>query len=166
MRGFSPNQSSMIERWCSSCCRLRCAAIVHEGSRLLVIASAQRQTVYEPKYTRFPLMITTSALVLFGLMSLNTYSIGHISFSETRAYMLLVMGAPHWHPSIYAKCCRWMTNTAQPGHRGRKSCGVRRITLVGAQPDHGGYRIQICPIPVSAHWLTASLRRGGARSAR
>ena len=38
-------------------------------------------------------MIATSTVVMFGLMSLNTYEIDHVFFSETRAYMALVMGA-------------------------------------------------------------------------
>jgi uncharacterized protein (DUF305 family) len=38
-------------------------------------------------------MIITSTIVMFGLMYLNTYELDHIYFSETRAYMALVMGA-------------------------------------------------------------------------
>lgn len=38
-------------------------------------------------------MIVTSTLVMFGLMYLNTYQLDHVYFSETRAYMALVMGA-------------------------------------------------------------------------
>jgi FlaA1/EpsC-like NDP-sugar epimerase len=44
-------------------------------------------------YSRFLAMITTSTLVMFGLMYLNTYQIDHLFFSETRAYMALIMGA-------------------------------------------------------------------------
>lgn len=44
-------------------------------------------------YARFGVMIATSTLVMFGLMYLNTYALDHIFFSETRAYMALVMGA-------------------------------------------------------------------------
>ena len=44
-------------------------------------------------YTRFLLMIATSTLVMYALMYLNTYAIGHVFFSETRAYMALYMGA-------------------------------------------------------------------------
>ena len=44
-------------------------------------------------YPRFFAMIATSTLVMFGLMYLNTYAIDHVFFSETRAYMALVMGA-------------------------------------------------------------------------
>ncbi len=44
-------------------------------------------------YSRFALMILTSTLVMFGLMYLNTYQTSHAWFSETRAYMAVVMGA-------------------------------------------------------------------------
>ena len=45
------------------------------------------------KYTRFAAMISTSTIVMFVLMYLNTYSVDHIYWSETRAYMALVMSA-------------------------------------------------------------------------
>jgi len=44
-------------------------------------------------YRKFLLMIATSTVIMFGLMYLNTYEIDHIFFSETRAYMALLMGA-------------------------------------------------------------------------
>ena len=44
-------------------------------------------------YARFGVMIATSTLVMFGLMYLNTYALDHIFFSETRAYMAVLMGA-------------------------------------------------------------------------
>ena len=44
-------------------------------------------------YARFAAMIATSTLVMFGLMYLNTYALDHVAFSETRAFMALVMGA-------------------------------------------------------------------------
>lgn len=44
-------------------------------------------------YGRFFAMIATSTVVMFGLMYLNTYLVGHAFWSETRAYMALVMGA-------------------------------------------------------------------------
>lgn len=44
-------------------------------------------------YGRFAAMIATSTLVMYGLMYLNTYALDHVTFSETRAYMALVMGA-------------------------------------------------------------------------
>lgn len=45
------------------------------------------------KYAKFGLMVLTSTIVMFGLMYLNTYQLDHVYFSETRAYMTLVMGA-------------------------------------------------------------------------
>ncbi len=45
------------------------------------------------KYTKFSIMIATSTLVMFILMYLNTFQMDHVFFSETRAYMALVMGA-------------------------------------------------------------------------
>ena len=45
------------------------------------------------KYTRFIVMILTSTLVMFGLMYLNTYTIDHVYFSETRTWMAIYMGA-------------------------------------------------------------------------
>ena len=51
-----------------------------------------RRPVMNP-YLRFGLMIATSTAVMFGLMYLNTYALGHVFFSETRAYMALLMGA-------------------------------------------------------------------------
>jgi len=44
-------------------------------------------------YGRFGAMIATSTLVMFGLMYLNTYALDHVFFSETRAYMAVLMGA-------------------------------------------------------------------------
>jgi len=44
-------------------------------------------------YPKFAAMIATSTVVMFGLMYLNTYALDHIFFSETRAYMALIMGA-------------------------------------------------------------------------
>jgi drug/metabolite transporter (DMT)-like permease len=44
-------------------------------------------------YRRFAWMILCSTLVMFGLMYLNTYELGHVRFSQTRAWMAVVMGA-------------------------------------------------------------------------
>lgn len=44
-------------------------------------------------YARFGAMIATSTITMLALMYLNTYQLDHVSFSETRAYMALVMGA-------------------------------------------------------------------------
>lgn len=45
------------------------------------------------KYVKFGAMIATSTVLMFGLMYLHTYQLDHVFFSETRAYMALIMGA-------------------------------------------------------------------------
>lgn len=47
----------------------------------------------EMSYWRFAAMIATSTIVMYGLMYLNTYALEHVFWSETRAWMALVMGA-------------------------------------------------------------------------
>lgn len=47
----------------------------------------------EMSYWRFAAMIATSTIVMYGLMYLNTYAVEHVFWSETRAWMALVMGA-------------------------------------------------------------------------
>lgn len=44
-------------------------------------------------YIRFAAMIATSMVVMFGLMYLNTYEFAHVRWSETRFYMMFIMGA-------------------------------------------------------------------------
>lgn len=44
-------------------------------------------------YWRFAAMITTSTVIMFGLMYLNTYALEHVQWSETRFWMALLMGA-------------------------------------------------------------------------
>lgn len=44
-------------------------------------------------YGKFGAMIGVSTIVMFGLMYLNTYALDHVFFSQTRAWMALVMGA-------------------------------------------------------------------------
>ncbi|TYR74590.1 DUF305 domain-containing protein [Rossellomorea vietnamensis] len=44
-------------------------------------------------YVRFGAMVLTSTIVMFLFKYLSTYKIDHIFFSETRAYMALLMGA-------------------------------------------------------------------------
>lgn len=43
-------------------------------------------------YWRFLLMIAVSTVVMFGLMYLNTWSIDHTFYSQTRTWMAFVMG--------------------------------------------------------------------------
>lgn len=38
-------------------------------------------------------MVLTSTVLMYVLMYLNTFQLAHVRFSETRAYMALVMGA-------------------------------------------------------------------------
>jgi hypothetical protein len=45
------------------------------------------------RYGVFAAMIATATFVMFGLMYLNTYDRSHLFFSETRAYMAVLMGA-------------------------------------------------------------------------
>lgn len=47
----------------------------------------------KPSYWRFAAMIATSMVVMFVLMYLNSYEIGHARWSETRFYMTFIMGA-------------------------------------------------------------------------
>lgn len=56
-------------------------------------ASHQGHTMPTMKYTTFAQMILVGTIIMFGLMYLNTYSVDHIFFSETRAFMVLIMGA-------------------------------------------------------------------------
>jgi uncharacterized protein (DUF305 family) len=44
-------------------------------------------------YARFAAMIVTATVVMFGLMYLNSYAPDHVWFSQTRAWMAVVMGA-------------------------------------------------------------------------
>ncbi len=44
-------------------------------------------------YTRFGVMIAASTAIMLVLMYLNTYQWDHVAWSETRAYMALLMGA-------------------------------------------------------------------------
>ena len=44
-------------------------------------------------YMRFAAMIATSTVIMLLLMYLNTYALDHVFYSETRAWMALLMGA-------------------------------------------------------------------------
>ena len=47
----------------------------------------------QTSYWRFGAMIATSTVVMFGLMYLNSYSLDHVLWSQTRAWMAVLMGA-------------------------------------------------------------------------
>lgn len=44
-------------------------------------------------YYRFFGMIFTSTAIMYGLMYLNSYALDHVTWSETRGYMAIYMGA-------------------------------------------------------------------------
>lgn len=75
-------------------CEPFCAA-----AHWLGMAAAREQRMHEGKtggggmYGRFMAMIATSTAVMFVLMYLNTYSLDHVFFSETRFWMAFTMGA-------------------------------------------------------------------------
>ena len=48
---------------------------------------------HEGNYRRFMAMVGTSTVVMFALMYLNTYALEHVYWSETRFWMMFVMGA-------------------------------------------------------------------------
>ena len=48
---------------------------------------------HEGNYGRFMAMVGTSTVLMFGLMYLNTYALEHVFWSETRFWMMFVMGA-------------------------------------------------------------------------
>ena len=77
------------------------------------------------KYAKFLLMIITSTVVMFGLMYLNTYQPDHLFFSETRAYMALVMGA-----TMAVTMLLFMLGMY--GHRGANAAVLVGIVLVFA----------------------------------
>ena len=43
-------------------------------------------------YPKFAAMLVVATLVMFGLMYLNTFQMNHVFFSQTRAWMALIMG--------------------------------------------------------------------------
>ena len=43
-------------------------------------------------YWRFMAMVATSTAIMFGLMYLNTFELDHVFWSETRFWMMFVMG--------------------------------------------------------------------------
>lgn len=55
--------------------------------------SKQQGMKQDMAYRRFLAMIATATVVMFGLMYINTYSIDHVLFSQTRMWMALLMGA-------------------------------------------------------------------------
>lgn len=44
-------------------------------------------------YFKFGIMIVTSTFLMYWLMFLNVFQLDHVTFSETRIYMALIMGS-------------------------------------------------------------------------
>ena len=79
------------------------------------------------KYTRFIVMIATATVVMFGLMYLNTYSMDHLFFSETRAYMAVVMGAV-----MAVLMLAFMMNMYTDGRKNAAILAVSALLFAGA----------------------------------
>lgn len=45
------------------------------------------------KYLKFGIMIATSTFLMYWLMFLNVFQFEHVTYSETRIYMALIMGS-------------------------------------------------------------------------
>jgi len=53
----------------------------------------QDRSMPSMKYSTFFMMIAAGTIVMYGLMYLNVYAADHIFFSQTRAWMAVIMGA-------------------------------------------------------------------------
>jgi len=53
----------------------------------------QDRSVPSMNYGTFFMMIAAGTIVMYGLMYLNVYAADHIFFSQTRAWMAVIMGA-------------------------------------------------------------------------
>lgn len=60
---------------------------------LITKAGLNQKSEIQMSYWRFAAMIATSTVAMYGLMYLNTYAFEHVFWSETRAWMALLMGA-------------------------------------------------------------------------
>lgn len=67
--------------------------VMDETRGQAVRGQGRRRSDSRMAYRRFGLMIATSTVVMYGLMYLNTYDTSHIWWSQTRAWMALLMGA-------------------------------------------------------------------------
>ena len=54
--------------------------------------SAQESMKQGASYPRFMAMVGTSTVIMLGLMYLNTYQLDHVMWSETRFWMMFMMG--------------------------------------------------------------------------
>lgn len=56
-------------------------------------STASDRQAHSAPYGRFAAMILTSMAVMYGLTYINSYQLSHVQWSETRFYMVFVMGA-------------------------------------------------------------------------
>lgn len=90
-------------------------------------------------YLRFALMIAVSIMVMYVLMYLNTYAIDHIFFSQTRAWMALLMGAAMsllmlaFMPGMYPN--RRINNAIFAGRRGSRIHGYANWLMELLRPS-------------------------------
>jgi hypothetical protein len=93
-------------------------------------------------YIRFFAMIATSTVVMFILMYLNTYLLSHIFWSETRAYMAVLMGAIMAIIMLGFMLSHVLQQGDQRCHLYWRRRGVCRIPLAGPEPgDRGRYQL-------------------------
>ena len=88
-------------------------------------------------YSKFAAMIGTSTVVMFGLMYLNTYALDHVFFSETRAYMALIMGATMAVIMLTFMLKMYQNRAANIGIFVGSIHRLRRRALAGAQSGDG-----------------------------
>ena len=89
------------------------------------------------KHSRFAAMVATSTVVMFGLMYLNTYALDHAYFSETRAYMALVMGATMAVVITRLHVVDVHRPAAEPRDPGRQCSHFRGVAVAGTKPGDG-----------------------------
>lgn len=112
-------------------------------------------------YLRFGLMITTSAIVMFGLMYLNTYALPHVHWSETRLYMTLIMAA-----SMAIVMLAFMLNMYQDSRKnlvifvGSGLLFVAALLLVRSQATVGDQSYMRAMIPHHSIAIMTSERAG------
>jgi hypothetical protein len=88
-------------------CELHRLATAHSGNEAVMSAASLLRRHIHPlvrivvihlhaaalHHRHAALMIAVSTVVMFGLMYLNTWSIEHVLYSQTRTWMAVVMGA-------------------------------------------------------------------------
>ena len=88
-------------------------------------------------YFRFLAMIATSIIAMFLMTYLNSWEWSHVFWSETRAYMVLYMGAVMAIIMLAFMLTHVHKQQNQPGHSRWRRHSFRGIPHIAAQPDHG-----------------------------